>query len=50
MRKIWKGNSLYESPDLLMESFAPEAGFNLSGDDELGLPGEKPEFNDYGDF
>ena len=50
MRKNWEGNSQYESPELLMESFAPEAGFSLSSDETVGLPGEKPEFNDYGDF
>lgn len=27
-----------------------EAGFTASGEDYSGLPGEDPEFNDFGEF
>ena len=38
----------YISPELSKIDFEVEAGFALS--DNVGLPGETPESNDYGEF
>lgn len=48
MKKVSGGNSWYETPQLSVLEIATEAGFALS--DGAGLPGENPNFNDYGEF
>lgn len=40
---------VYEQPQLSIFKFSVEAGFTLS-EDRLGLPGENPDVNDFGDF
>lgn len=48
MRKVSRGNNGYQSPQLSVFNVVAEAGFTIS--DGIGLPGESPEFNDFGDF
>ena len=48
MMKVNDGNRGYQSPELSVFSIVAEAGFSIS--DGIGLPGENPNFNDYGDF
>lgn len=38
----------YSAPQITAQSFAVERGFSLS--QEIGLPGETPVVNDYGEF
>jgi hypothetical protein len=40
--------AIYSAPQVTTHAFAVEAGFSLS--DELGLPGETPDVNDFGEF
>ena len=40
--------AVYSAPQVTAHAFAVEAGFSLS--DELGLPGETPDVNDFGEF
>lgn len=37
----------YLAPELVINEFAAEAGFTLSG---VGAPGEEPGVNDFGEF
>lgn len=48
MRKVSRGNNGYQSPQLSVFNVVAEAGFTIS--DGIGLPGESPDFNDFGDF
>ena len=48
MRKVSRSYSGYQSPQLSIFEVEAEAGFTIS--DGFGMPGENPEFNDYGDF
>lgn len=45
MKKV---NEDYQTPLLEVLNIATEAGFTIS--DGIGLPGENPNFNDFGDF
>ena len=45
MKKV---NESYQTPLLEVLSIVTEAGFTIS--DGIGLPGETPGFNDFGDF
>lgn len=48
MKKVNVVNYGYQSPLLEVLNIETEAGFAIS--DGVGLPGENPNFNDYGDF
>lgn len=43
-------NENYLAPELTIISVDIEAGFSLSSDSDFGLPGENPEWNDFGEF
>ena len=47
MKKVNEA-SAYLRPELWLYSVAAEQGFTVS--DELGYPGENPDFNDFGEF
>ena len=40
--------AIYSAPQVTVQFFAVEKGFSLS--QEVGLPGETPEVNDFGEF
>ncbi len=40
----------YSAPQVTAQSFAVEGGFSLSQPEELGLPGETPDVNNFGEF
>lgn len=40
----------YREPQMEILYIEVEAGFTASGEDYSGLPGEDPEFNDFGEF
>lgn len=40
----------YEEPRAEIIYVEVEAGFEVSGDNEWGLPGENPDENDFGEF
>lgn len=40
----------YFEPQLEIYYVEVEAGFEASNSDMFGLPGEDPEFNDFGEF
>jgi len=40
----------YFEPQMEMLYVEVEAGFEASGEDYSGLPGEDPDFNDFGEF
>lgn len=42
--------ALYSAPQILSHAFAVEGGFSLSDPQDLGLPGETPDVNDFGEF
>lgn len=48
MRKVSRGDSGYQRPQLSVFNVEAEAGFTIS--DGYGMPGENPDFNDFGDF
>lgn len=47
MNKI-NNNRSYICPQLAFFAVAAEQGFSVS--DEIGYPGENPDFNDFGEF
>ena len=48
MKKVNEVEYGYQSPMLEVLNIVAEAGFTIS--DGIGLPGENPNFNDFGDF
>lgn len=48
LNNMKKVNDSYQTPLLEVLNIATEAGFTISNG--IGLPGETPDFNDYGDF
>lgn len=44
------GRLFYEEPTVEIICVDVEAGFETSCGDDYGLPGEKPDVNDYGEF
>ena len=45
-----KKNEQYLAPELIVISVVVEAGFSASNDSDYGLPGEHPDWNDFGEF
>lgn len=48
MKKVNEVEYGYQIPMLEVLNIVAEAGFTIS--DGIGLPGENPNFNDFGDF
>lgn len=48
MKKVNELKNSYTSPQLMLYSVTAEQGFAVS--DEMGYPGENPDFNDFGEF
>ncbi|MBR3826946.1 MAG: hypothetical protein IKJ38_04450 [Alistipes sp.] len=40
----------YQEPQMEILYIEVEAGFTASGEDYSGLPGEDPDFKDFGEF
>lgn len=50
LKNTMKKNEQYLAPELIVISVEVEAGFSASNDSDYGLPGESPDWNDFGEF